>query len=421
MQVIEEKGLKRKIEFTVPLEEVNAGFLKSYQQIQKTARMPGFRQGKVPLKTLERNYKNQAYQKTIESLFHSFYPIALNQLSLRPAGPPQLLNVDLREGQACKFLLEIEIHPQVGLKGLESLHCAPFKSQIKEEDVDSALKRLRESFAEWADTTGEGPLKKADFCDIQLEAFSLSGERKLEPTSLMLEAGKNFIAPGFDKHLIGLKLKEKREFDFLFPEDHPHTKVAGQKLRVSACLIGFKNKVLPNLKSLAEKLSLKTVEELRDKIKKDIQKLENQKYQEKLEQDILQQIIEKNPLDLPEVLIRQEVQRLKDIVKQQWDQKSPGQSSAFLKDKEPEFEKSAKKNLHISYLVQQLIQDMEIKVSEEEIKQSLKKTFPETPLENVKAQLKQEQSWDSWIFNLKKKKALGQLIHRAQNKTLIIP
>ena len=117
----EEKGLKRKLEFIVPVTEVDSCFSKNYLKIQKKAKMPGFRQGKIPLTTLKQNYQNHAHEAVTDELFKAFYPKAIQENNIKPAGPPQLIDLDLQEGKACRFYLELEVHPHIKVENYKNM------------------------------------------------------------------------------------------------------------------------------------------------------------------------------------------------------------------------------------------------------------------------------------------------------------
>ena len=414
----EEKGLKRKLEFAVSAQEVENCFLKNYQKIQKSAKMPGFRQGKVPLNTLKQTYKGHAHEAVMDDLFRSFYPKALKENEIHPAGPPTLLNLDLQEGKACKFLLEVEVHPQVKVENYMNLELKKINISIKEEEVSEALERLRQSCAKFEDSLNKSPVKKGDFFVINMEGFLASkNQKKLNYPNLLLQAGEDMVAPGFDDLLIGLNLEEEKEFDFEFPKNHPNFEIAGLNLNIKVRLIGFKNKQLPELSDeLAKQFKLETLEELKAKIKKDLKVNLEQKAKEEMENNVVQQLVEKNPVELPEVLIKDQKQKLKDnAIKRLQEYKMPeAEQEVFLREKDTVFEKEAKESLHISYLMKQLIQNLKIKTTEEDIQKALQESFPKKKPEDMEKELKKGKYWDNFIFNLTRRQVIAYLIEKAR-------
>ena len=414
----EEKGLKRKLEMTIPAQVVTDYFEKNYQKIQKTAKMPGFRQGKIPLSTLKTTYKQHAQEAVMDDLFRSFYPKALQENQIQPAGPPTLLNLDLGENKPCQFLFELEVHPKVIVDNYNQLELKKESIDIKEEEVTATLEKLRQSCAKFQDSLNKNPVEKGDFFTVNMEGFLISNnQKKLNYSNLLLQAGEDMMAPGFDGHLIGLQLDEEKSFEFEFPKEHPNPDVSGEKLNINVKLILFKNKQVPDLNDeFAKRFKVDTVEELKLRIKEDIKNNLEQKSKEETENSIIKQLIEKNPLELPEILIKNQKEKLKENSRKRLEEykMSKSEQEKFLQEKDSIFEKEAKDSLHCSYLMEKLIQDLKIKTTEEDIMQSLRESFPQKDPESMKKELKKGKYWDHFIFNLTRKKLISYLIEKAK-------
>ena len=233
----------------------------------------------------------------------------------------------------------------------------------------------------------------------------------------MLEIGKDTVAQGFDKQLIGLKKEEEKQFDFTFPKEHSNPQVAGLTLKIKIKLIGFKDKKVPELNDeLAKRFKVDTLKELKERIQKDLKNNLEQKQKEEMEDSLIQQLIEKNPVELPQTLIEDQKQRLKENAAKRLDEyKMPkAEQEAYLKEHDKGFEKEAKSSLHISYIMEQLIKDLGIKTTQEDITNSLKESFPTKAPEEMEKQLRKEQYWGNFLFNLTRKKLISQLIEKSK-------
>ena len=235
-------------------------------------------------------------------------------------------------------------------------------------------------------------------------------------SNLLLLADKNIVAPGFTENLIGLKLNEEKEFDFTFPKDHPDSKISGLNLHIKIKITGFKEKKVPELDDdLAKRFKLETLEDLKTSIRKDLKRNLEQKAKEELENNVIQQLVKHNPLELPEVLIKDQKQKLKDNAMKRLEEykMSKTEKEIFLKEKDSVFEKEARESLHSSYLMEQLIQDLKIETTQEDIKKSLQESFPTKKPEDMERELKKKKYWDNFIFNLTRKKVIDLLIKEA--------
>ena len=416
-KVKEENGLKRKLEFVVPAQQVEECFLRNYQKIQKKAKMPGFRQGKVPLNAIKQNYKENVYKNVIDDLFRSFYPKALKETHIKPAGSPTLIDLSLEEGKDSKFLLEVEVHPQVKVENYTNLKLKKKPIEVTEKELNQTLEKIRESCAVFEDSLNETELRESDFAVFCLEGYDSQDKKLMDYKNLLLEIGKDTIAKGFDKQLVGLKKEEERRFDFTFPKEHSNPQISGLTLKIKIRLTGFKNKKIPELNDeLAKRFKAENLKELKERVKKDLKDNLEQTQKEKMENSLIQQLIEKNPVELPQTLIEDQKQRLKqNAVKRLEEYKvTKEEQKTYLKEHDKEFEKEAKSSLHISYIMEQLIKDLEIKITQEDITNSLRESFPKKDSKEMENQLKKEKYWDSFVFNLARRKLISQLIEKSE-------
>ena len=415
--VEKEKGLKRKLEFIIPRDEVQICFSKNYKKLQMKAKIPGFRQGKVPIETLKQTHKDRAYEAVMQDLFQSFYPRVLKENQVRPAGPPVLIDLDLQEGKACKFLLKVEVHPEVKVENYLNLELKKTDINVTEKKVVEALEELRQSCAKFKDSLNKGPLKHGDFFLVNLEGFlSSEKQQKMSYPYLLLQAGKDRIAPGFDDKLIGLNLDEEKEFDFKFAQNYPDPKIAGLYLHIKVKLLGFKDKHIPELNDeLAKQFKLRTLEELKTKIEEELRRKLKREAKEKMENALIRRLMEKNPVELPEGLIKEQKQKLRENARKKLEEykMTKEEQEVFLKKEDFVFEKRAKEDLHSSYLIEQLVRDLKIETTKEDIRKSLQEAFPKEKPEDVEKKLKKSKYWDSFIFNLMKQKVIGYLMESA--------
>ena len=412
------KGLKRKLELKIKAKEAEGFFLKRYQKIQKTAKISGFREGKAPLNTIKQIYKDKILKDVLDDLFRFHYPSALENTKLNPAGPPSLLDCNLQEGKDASILLELEVHPTVKVENYLDLELEKKTVSVTEEQMSQSLEKLRDSSPIFEDAVFyTGPLKKGDFCALSLSAFDSQNKKILNYEELVLEIGADTMGKGFDKNLLGLNKDQEREFDFHFPKQLFNSQIQNPNLRVKVKLIAFKNKKTSELNDeFAQKFKAANMKELKAKIKQDLKQNLEQKAQENLENHLLEQLAEKNPLELPEVLIEDQKQRLKENTKKhlQMYQVSPEDQELYLQKHEKEFQKEAEFSLHISYLVEKLIKDLNIKTSSEDITASLKESFPNKKPEDMEKELKKNKYWNQFLSHLTRKKLIAHLLENAK-------
>ena len=329
--LLSQDGLKRKLEFTVPEENVKASFSKNFEKYQKEADIPGFRKGKAPKDKVKASYQGKIWNSVIDHLFSDFYPKVLSEHKLNPAGQPRLLDVKLEEEKPCTFTIELEIHPKIQIKKYLKLKIQKKEIKVTDEEVDSTLKKLQDSFATYKD-------------------------------------------------------KEKKE------------KIPAE---INDEFLG--------------RFQVKTLDELKEKIKKDLKELNEQKTKESIENEVIAKLVEENPTSLPESLIAEQKETLKKNAKKRLDEYGvkDQEQIEWLNQREKEFEKEARFNVHSGYLIETLIKDLKIKPSEKDIEESLKESFPSKTADEMRQELQKHRYWNYFIFNLTRKKVVDYLVKEA--------
>ena len=232
-RLIETKGLKKKLEFIIPSEEVEKSFSKSFQKVQKNSHIKGFREGKAPLETIKKVYYHKVRDEVLNDLFRIFYPQALSSSQIRPVSDPTLVDLQLQEKSPCTFVVEMEVHPQVEVKNYLNLKVTKRNSTVTEKNITDTLNRIRESYATITDSPEKRPLKKDDLVLISLEgAVDSQSIKELNHKELLLQLGENKLAPNFDSNLIGLNIGETKDFKFHFPKDHAYSHIADKTVSI---------------------------------------------------------------------------------------------------------------------------------------------------------------------------------------------
>ncbi|MCI0531275.1 MAG: hypothetical protein L0Y74_04940, partial [candidate division Zixibacteria bacterium] len=148
VKVTNQDGWKRVLEIEVPPEEVQVQLEKAYQKIQKQAKIPGFRPGKVPLDMVKARFKDAAQEESIEEILNSSYRQALEETKLEPVAMPKVSDLNYQPGTSLKYKAEIEIHPQIEAKNYKKLKLTRKIFPVEDKLVDDTLNHLRERNAE---------------------------------------------------------------------------------------------------------------------------------------------------------------------------------------------------------------------------------------------------------------------------------
>ena len=202
-------ALERRMKIQVPAQKIDAQISERLKRVGRTARMEGFRPGKVPAKGIRKRYGPQVRQEVLSELVQSSYVEAIQQEKLTPAGTPSIEPEETGDGQDFTFTAVFEVFPEVSLKDLEKIKVTVPEVSIGEEDVDRVIGNLRDQRASWATVeraAGEGDQVIVDF-DGTLGGEPIENGRG-EDVPVVLGAGQ--MLPDFDEALRGATAGETR-------------------------------------------------------------------------------------------------------------------------------------------------------------------------------------------------------------------
>src|SRR6202051_674214 len=137
--------LTREIEVEIDADEVSKTFKTVVKRYQKLARIPGFRAGKVPESLVRSKFAKEVRQEVLESLVSERFRKAINEQKLRPVSEPQLLDLQLFDGQPLKFKAAFEIAPEIEIAGYDSVHVARPDAALTNDEFDAELNRVLDS------------------------------------------------------------------------------------------------------------------------------------------------------------------------------------------------------------------------------------------------------------------------------------
>ena len=229
---IEQLGpVKKKINVVIPSEKVTEEIDSVYQKLKQTAKIRGFRPGKVPKDILKKYYKEQVEGEVISKLIQVSYPEALTKVQVVPVSQPVVENGVLEEGKEFFYSASFEIKPEIELKDYLNLKVEKEKLAVTQKDVENRLNMIRESHASLKEVAEDRPVKVGDFilmdCDGTLNGNPFEGG---EVKDHLLEVGPDTYLPGLGPKLLGLRKGASEEIMLGIPEDYYRKDLAGKEV-----------------------------------------------------------------------------------------------------------------------------------------------------------------------------------------------
>ena len=358
-------ALERRMTVGVPAARIESAVDKSLQQTARRAKVPGFRPGKVPMSVIRQRYEGAARQEALGDLIQETFYEAVVEQKLNPAGAPSIEPKVFEKGKDLEYVATFEVFPEIQLAGFEGIAIERQQAEVGDADVDTMLDVLRKQNTrfEAADRAAEnGDQVTIDFVGkIDGEAFA-GGSAQGVP--LVLGSGR--MIPGFEDALIGAKAGEERVINPTFPEDYQNLDLAGKTAEFTVKVTAVAAPVLPELND--EFFALFGVKEgglegFRAEVRKNMERELRQAIKTKVKNQVMEGLLETNPVEVPKALISNEVDRLRVQAVQQFGGNiKPENLPAEL------FEEQAKRRVVLGLIIAEVVKKNEMKADEDRVR-----------------------------------------------------
>jgi trigger factor len=313
-------SIKKRVVIEINAAEVDEKVDMAYRDINKRAKIPGFRSGKVPRKILERHYGPQVLEDVTGSLIRETLPEAMNEVNIYPLNIPSIENDIIKAGQGFKYTAAVEVTPEFELKDYLGVEVDKEICSVTDEDVKKQLEAIRESCGKLVPVEEKRGLKEGDCAVIDYEAFE-NGQPVdgIKAQNSLIWIGKNQFYPGVEDALIGLEKGSDTDVTMDFKEDYFNSKLAGKNIDFKVKIIDLKELELPELNDEFVKglgADCNTLDELKDKIREEQVSREEKRIEKECSERIISKISDSVDFDLPECLVEQDINSTIDNIRQ---------------------------------------------------------------------------------------------------------
>jgi len=330
-ELTEVSETQKHLTFEVPSDTVSSEIQRIARDYSRKARVPGFRQGKVPTTVIKQRYKDQILFDVANDLIPRLVDEALRERGLEPVATPDIKDVVIDEGQPMTFLAEFETVPTIDPGDYTGISLSKPPAVLEVGAVDALIERLRERAVKWHPVE-DRPAAAGDaiLMDLirtpQVEAGAEAGAAvpPAEPMqNVSIELGNPANPPGFDEHLTGVTADQVREFTVTYPADYEPAALAGTTVAYHATIKGVRRKELPELNDeFAKQVSdVETLDALKERVKHDLQHEAEHEAEHKVRHDLLENLAGRMKSPVPTALVEREVdRRLEEFVRRLMDQ-----------------------------------------------------------------------------------------------------
>ena len=373
MQVTElsAEGLKRQFKIVVPAGDLSAKVDERLAELAKTAQMPGFRQGKVPVGLLKKQYGQALFGEALEAAVNSSTAKAIEDRGLKPALQPRVDLKTLEEGKDVEFEVVIEVLPEIGKLDFSGVELERLKAVVPEKDVEEAIGRIAKANREQKPVDPPRPAQKGDAIKLDfvgsVDGTEFPGGAAQDYT---LELGSGSFIPGFEDQLLGAEVGKTVDVKVTFPADYGSAELAG-KDAVFKCTIKEIHEFVdkPADDELAKKNNFDNLEAMRKAVADRIGQDYAQVSRTMVKRQLLDKLADSHKFDVPEGLVEGEFNAIWQRIEEA---KKAGQALEDDEEKmKKEYREIAERRVRLGLLLADVGRSNSIDVTPEELNQAV--------------------------------------------------
>ena len=449
------EACKREISVEIPIEAVEKETEQLLKKYQRLAKIPGFRPGKVPVGVIKRRFASEIRSEVLETLIPRYFRTEVDRQELLPVSQPQITDLHFHDGEPLRFKATFEVLPVIEVSGYKELKAEKKDISVSQEEVEEALKSLRErqaiyevvedrelqdgdyaqvSFTGTAKGTKAIAAKKAELeaaktaqgpdspetasaTEIVQQALSNQAEEEInkpvELKDVLIEIGGKNTVSDFSENLRGVKPGEERSFEVTYADDFSDQRLAGQVMAYTVKVQGVKKKILPELNDdLAKELGeFSTLDALKARVRENMEAERKHEIQHVEKEKLLDELVAKNDFPVPQSLIDRQIDlrlergfralaaqgmRPEDLRKMNFDRLRQGQKDAAIRE------------VKASLLLDKIADLEQLDATEEDISRELEIAAEQTKqsVEILRSRLTKEGSLDRIRDRIRNEKAL---------------
>ena len=419
-----------RLSIEISAEEVSQELERNCQALRTKVSVPGFRKGKVPLSILKSRFAEHLKAEAIQNLVPPAYEQALISERLIPLGnlelSPPMHRMELKDGQPLVFEATLDVKPDFALPEYEDLTIDKSPPNVPREEVDEYIQRLQEQFATYIPLEVDRPVEESDSVRIDWECLvdgaPITDGSKQDAD---IDIGKGMLLPAVESEVIGMSVDETRQVEMDFDDDHDNPELASKHAVFNVTLRAITEKQLPSLDDeFAKDLEYENYEQLRGAIWNNLVEEQKAIHNHRQREDILQQLIEKTAIDIPESIVDQHVQQTVQNILQRLRQEgqTPEQAGIDMEKLPTELREDAVKQTKQAWMFDVIAERENIRVTDDELDIEIRRIAEQQNRDAQKyaSLLRESNRLEEFRDTLRNDKVYRLLIQRASAKQSLI-
>jgi len=389
------------------------------QNFQKLARLPGFRQGKVPLTVVRTRFADDIRGEVVERLVPRYFREEVERQNLEPISKPEVRDLQIKDGEPMRFKATFEVLPPIEVAGYQELRAEKIDTSVSDDEVAAEMEKLRERRAVFT-SMEDRVLADGDFGDVSFTGTpKQEGGKPIRMDDVLVHIGGPDTVKEFSENLRGARAGEERTFDVAYPQDYSDPRLAGKTVEYKVQIKSIKQKSLPELndefaKSLGDFENLETV---RQQLREGLQSEKQHKAEHEAKEKLVDELVRRNEFPVPESMVEHQIDvRLERGLRALAAQ---GLSTEHMKKMDlPRLRTgqrdSALKEVKASLILERIADAEKIEVTDEEVSREIEALARQTrqSADEIRSRLTRDGALDRIRNRIRNEKALDFLYRR---------
>ncbi len=422
-ELVDVNETRRNLVVEIPTSEVESAIDRVTREYTKSARLPGFRPGKVPATVVRQRFRAQILHDVAHDLIPRTIDQVLSEKGVEPVDTPDVKDVVVEEGKPLSFTASFDVVPPFDPGDFSDIQLRRQPMAVEDDAVQQTLERLRERAARFEPV--EGGVADGHTLIIDLERHAAAADGALaapdKHEKVSIEMGAPANPPGFDAEVTGMTVGESRTFTLSYPADYAVAELAGTSVGYTVHLKELRRRVMPALdddfaKDLGEDLD--SLEALRARVRADLEAEAKDSSERQLRADLLKQVATRLPFPVPAALVDREVDRrvedfARRLMAQQIDPRRANIDWAAFRQGQRD---PAQEAVASALVLDQVARRDGIEVSEADIESELERYAAGAGLTAaaVRARLEQEDGLGRMQMGLRRESTVNAVLGRVQ-------
>jgi trigger factor len=416
-------ALRRKMTIEIEPDEINRELDRAYNELKRSVVLKGFRPGHAPRPLLERFFGDQVRGDVTQKLVKEYTEKALEENSLTPVIPPEIVTEETDLKKALKFSAVFDLKPELQVKDYQDLKVQTPEINVSDEDVDAELARMRERRGVLKKVEGRTTVAENDFVVAAFEAFE--DGKAVEGTKVddrLLKVSKETLAHGLDEVLLGAEAGSEVRKPRSYPADYVEKEIAGKNVEWRATVKEIYSHVVPELDAeFAKDEGFDDLDALRAKAREVLEMRARNEANGRARQGLLDLIIERNPVELPESLVARETHNVEHELAQSFEATGLSHEGAHARAREnaDDIKARAEKRSRSALVVDAIADQENLDVTDDEVAERIGQmvTYAGRARDQMAEHYRSEENRAALKQVMRREKTLDMLLNRAQGES----